>query len=382
MESSQSSVKLPLDLQIEKLEKVLEKNPQDLSTLMAYAEANLRRGRRLAALSAYQKVAKVKPETVEVHLALAKIYLLQKMYGEAYNELHEVFVRDPGNVEGNVLFREASQEAPLPEPLKEYFKAQEQKKLRKEDFDLYLKQLEMEKEKLDLDVEELSRLLDANPLDTILEYNKNMTAKRRQAVERLYRRAKELESRGEEAQEAELPSVKPSGPAEAVEVAVSKKKVPEAPVEAEGSPVTHQISGDAAFRLPEVSPAERERLLQTVREALDPHLHILKRNRGVIAVLAAGVNGQIFHALSEQQIDLKALAATLWQGYQEFGGLVYWVLEFESGLLIFQPVGPELFLGILGTLETNFGGLRYIMDRNQMKILESVSSIDLKALAQ
>ncbi|MHB2016044.1 MAG: hypothetical protein ACYCW6_03755, partial [Candidatus Xenobia bacterium] len=94
-----------LDSQIEKLAQMIAEHPDDLSLLKAYAEANLLRGHHLEALQAYQKVAVVLPDEVEVRLALARIYLMQRMYRESYAEVMALLAATPGLAGGYLLLR-------------------------------------------------------------------------------------------------------------------------------------------------------------------------------------------------------------------------------------------------------------------------------------
>lgn len=106
-----------LETMIERFRTVLASSPENPTVLLGFAEANLRRGRRLEALQAYQKVLGLTPDVSDAHLAVAEIYRLHGLPLEAYDELRRVFELEPGRPEAHLLLHEIEGLAPIPPEL-------------------------------------------------------------------------------------------------------------------------------------------------------------------------------------------------------------------------------------------------------------------------
>lgn len=122
MLTTDESNQTALESMIERFRAVLVQSPQNPTVLLGFAEANLRRGRRLEALQAYQKVLGLTPDVSDAHLAVAEIYLLHGLPLEAYEELRKVFEIEPGRPEAHLLLHEIEPLAPVPHAL-EYLRA-------------------------------------------------------------------------------------------------------------------------------------------------------------------------------------------------------------------------------------------------------------------
>lgn len=110
--------KTTLELKLEKLRHLCEKAPEHPIGLLALAETAFRRGLRLEALEAYQKV--LKDESVaEAHLCMAQMYRQHGLRQEALAELRILFEMEPGYPEAHIFARELAQDAPLPEDLQQ-----------------------------------------------------------------------------------------------------------------------------------------------------------------------------------------------------------------------------------------------------------------------
>lgn len=110
--------KTTLELKLEKLRSICEKSPDNHIGLLALAETAFRRGLRLEALEAYQKV--LKDESVaEAHLCMAQMYRHHGLYQEAISELRVLFEMEPGYPEAHVFARELSGATTLPQDIEE-----------------------------------------------------------------------------------------------------------------------------------------------------------------------------------------------------------------------------------------------------------------------
>ena len=91
-----------LERQIQRNRRLLDSDPNNVDLMLTYALDCLRRDLRFEALVTFQKALKQK-ETAEARLALAKIFYLQSLYRESYDELRRLFKIDSINIEGHVL---------------------------------------------------------------------------------------------------------------------------------------------------------------------------------------------------------------------------------------------------------------------------------------
>ena len=110
--------KTTLELKLEKLRLICERSPDNAIGLLALAETAFRRGLRLEALEAYQKV--LKDESVaEAHLCMAQMYRHHGLYLEAISELRVLFEMEPGYPEAHVFARQLAGDTTLPGDVEE-----------------------------------------------------------------------------------------------------------------------------------------------------------------------------------------------------------------------------------------------------------------------
>jgi len=343
--------RLSLDSHLEKLEQILKDNPDDPSALMAVGEVAFRRGRNLIALSAFHRLMEIKPEVIEVRLALAKIYGEQKMYDEAFRELSESFRIEGGNAEARVLYEMLAREATPPESISSSIQSVLSRMPDEDDLTVYLQQLTVEKERLTSDVRELTALLKTSSMDTILEYNKNMAVRRLSLIN-------ELEVKAQALQAPPQQKVK-----EAAAVPSKKEKEPGA-------------------QSPTLS--EKEKAVIWLIGALDPILQEIKKTKGLRGLFVLGLRGEVFHAIDDDKIDSATLGKTLSLVLKECSAfphqLIYWVVEFNEGLVVLQPIAPHIFLAMVADGSTSFGALRYLMDKGLPRIKDALQSVEVSAL--
>lgn len=340
-------IKLSLDLQIEKYEKILSDNPDDLSALMAYGEANLRRGRKLSALSAYQRILRTKPEVLEAHLALARIFFLQKLYELAFNELKKSFELDPSSVEGRLLYKEMTSQLETPKDIKEEFQQFINQELKNKDIAVYSRQLEIEQGKLEKDVVEMERLLAAGP-DIILEYHRNMALKRRDVILNLAELLQKLTKK--------------------TEVLEAVEELPVAEIVTEKLPPLDKPSLSASSISREQARSQEN--LGNIALVLEP----IYKTRGVIALYLTNQSGDIVYSEGDNSLasSISSLVSTVVNLTKIAGkNLNYWVAEYEQGLTVLLQINSSNLLIILGDKGVNFGALRIALDKGR-KTLASV----------
>lgn len=110
--------KTTLELKLEKLRQICERAPDHHVGLLALAETAFRRGLRLEALEAYQRVLK-EESVAEAHLCMAQMYRHHGLFQEAISELRSLFEVEPSYPEAHIFARELSSETELPQDIAE-----------------------------------------------------------------------------------------------------------------------------------------------------------------------------------------------------------------------------------------------------------------------
>lgn len=382
-----------MDRQIEKFASLLLRNSEDISVLLAYAEANLRRGRRLEALQAYQKVMNLKPDVLEVHLGMAKIYAYQKMYSEAYHELLRVFELSPGNIEGHLLYNRLLDESRLPDDLQESFLPYAEFEAEIDDVRLSKHQLLLEREMLDQEIQDLEKLLSENQDEPIIEYNYEMAKIRKReqesALEELIQWEEILlEHERKMAAEKEAVPLLEVVPIEVPPI-VEVPPVAEEPVvlkEAvlpQPAPVAEEVLEPVGEELAEerISPA-REEFYARIRESVESVLSGLIKTKGVSAVLVLARDKYAVCSILRESIDETSVSSLICRGLEVInpfwerkeGPLAYWVLEFEKGILVVQSISPDYVLVAIGQAGANFGVMRYSIDKSKDHLNQILSA--------
>jgi tetratricopeptide (TPR) repeat protein len=399
MSDTAEGYKISLDAQLEKLEEILKENPDDPSVLMHVGELSLRRGRKLMALLAFQKVASLKPEVLEVHLHLAKIYGFQKMYEEAYQELLQALKIDRKSVEARVLYDILSKESDPPPELAAKIQSYFSPVYTEDEITLYIQQLNIEKEGFVSDIRELSSLLESYPLDTILEYHKNMAERRLSLVEELLEKAQQLKtaepssySQATITPEHEV-SVEPE-PREVPPPQEQEMPHPQEIAPLEEKPLEEVVVQDQEAReepalpppveVPSMSREDLEKIFHALRENLESIMQSFKKTKGISAVLVFHLKGELIHVIQDGTFNfaeaVRALSRYLETVFTFSEGFLYWVMEFDEGIIVLQSIAPKLFICAVGDSTTSFGALRFQMDKNRPFFLEAVKSIDFSGL--
>ncbi|MCE1248077.1 MAG: hypothetical protein LWY06_15665 [Firmicutes bacterium] len=467
-----------LDQQIGKLRKILEENPGDLSVLMVYAEANLRKGNRLEAMKAYQDVVRIKPDVPEVRIALAKIYISMNHDFDAYQEILNVIRMDEKNLEGHLLLKTLSRKTPIPEEFAGELSSHLDFKASPRRVRTLQTQASLEKRKYERLIKEYDSQMEENNGDPVTLYNRKKAQERLDFAiqtfldleemvgepdpgeEQYYRPAPvRLEESvsvpseitdeteiaeepvgeailgtgtisGEEGEEvieaiSEYLEEKMPDEPEAVEVMPQPEEIlpivveigeevvaeePETTVETIPEPVAAEeeinadvqepVAAEIAETIEEI-PAEelpveevpvvqvsedRKKFYKDIQGKMDFVLQTLSKTRGVTASFIMDNSGSVLHIISTENFDqnemtqqaLKGVEPLLkWRTSEEQTEceLLYWVLEFKKGLMVLQPLTPEVFLVVIGKTGANFGAVRYSIEKNTGKLLSALAKM-------
>lgn len=143
----------------------------------------MRKGNRLEAMKAYQKLARLKPGESEVRISLAKIYASMNQQYDAFFEVNTVLEQDPRNIEAHLLLRRFARKFNIPADLKESLEQQlffmaPPKKIR-----IFQKLHEMEKRKYEKLIEEFNSQLEEDPGNPVIIFNRSKAEGRLRTVE-------------------------------------------------------------------------------------------------------------------------------------------------------------------------------------------------------
>jgi tetratricopeptide (TPR) repeat protein len=316
-----------LDENIEKLGIMLKETPEDVSLLKAYADTNVLRGRFLEALQAYEKLISKEPATSSYYLPLANIFLMQSQPQDAV-----------------ALFELADQQGAYGTEIYLLYK-----KLKGLGLINELNEWEVFKP----DSEILAGLLESLDggirayEDQIQDFNTLLEESNDSVSEYLLRKVNERKAALEDWKALVTQVLGTPKPA-----AVSKVK--------------------------EISKAEPEEKYLDLQADLIPILEGFLNTKGVVGVCLADSSGAVVSQIfKEEATALKAPAAM-----EKFAGAAdvlkgehfnYWVLEYEHGLLMFKFLSERHLLLIIGVAGTNFGALRYIIEKSQELLVKVLS---------
>ncbi len=96
--------KTTIERKIEALKSLLDEYPNDLETLVAYAEYQMRFGSRLEALQTYQHALSVDSNSFEARLGLSVIYMHHGLYEDGFSELIKILKSDSKNVDARIYY--------------------------------------------------------------------------------------------------------------------------------------------------------------------------------------------------------------------------------------------------------------------------------------
>ena len=172
-----------IEKKIESLQSLLNEHPNDLETILTYAEYQMRFGSRLEALQAYQQALAIDNDIFEAHLGLSVIYMHHGLYEEGFTELLKVLQSDYKNADARIYYDYfASTHEPGKEIIDGYNKVNS--------YDYTIKDLrtlqayfDSLKELSELAISGLDDKIRDNDGEMIYEYQKEVALKRNEDIE-------------------------------------------------------------------------------------------------------------------------------------------------------------------------------------------------------
>lgn len=121
---------------------------------------------------------------------------------------------------------------------------------------------------------------------------------------------------------------------------------------------------------------------ESIRESVTTVLANLIKTKGVTVVMTAAKDAFIIDSILNETIDSQEIAGYIKSGMEiiadyrddEAGkAFLYWVLEFEQGLLVIRSIDGNHFLLALAKGGANFGAMRYSMEKEKETLVEILS---------
>lgn len=396
----------PLEARLRAFEQQLEASPDDVSTLSAYGEASLLRGRLHEAMKCYQRLMALQPDLVEHRLSLGRAYVDSGLFREAWTLLGPVLQTAPTLVEGHLLLRRLSNaNGSLAPELSQSLAESAQFLPDREAVAAQRARLESDVRHLDAEIENLLSRAATSAGDPTFEFSSCLARERqdrlREALveiekwERSYQaldeerlrfeeearvRAEEEERQRREAEEAAQREEEERQ--RRAEEERQRREAEEAAQREEEELARRQAEEDERRRQ-EAEEAQRgtrarEEAYAALSGQLAPVVTALMKTKGVSAALVMARDGFLVHETHTHEIDvpvfsrfvIDALEALASPG-DEIGRWKTWVLEFGKGILVLHRVTNDYLLIIHGQTGANFGLLTLFIDKNRGQ-LESI----------
>jgi len=389
-----------LEEQIDTYADIVARHPDDVNNLMLYGDANLKTGRRLTALSAYQKVIELDPENVAARNKVSGIYLTKHMYDEAYREIIYSLEQDPHNLETRFLLSllQKDKEPPsgefshrlhrIPEfqaelgTIKDFLeivlKAKEDVE---EQIKGYQEKLNMFPDDLYLEFELQVCLRDKHQQDEFISFVKYMgeveEEKLREEQERIIKAEEEERMREEEEirrRQEEEEKMR--------EEEERRRRQEEEERRREEEDRRRKEEEDRRRREEEDRRVREEEKMSVLGEIFGSKLDEFASHKMVSEVLLVQAEtGNIVKSSqtfsSQTFADIVAKGVSFVRTWQKMD---YWVIEYQQGLIFVKLIARNLILVVIGGMGSNFGALRFVIDRNEKSLIGTLRNSEFSSL--
>jgi len=389
-----------LEEQIDTYADIVARHPDDVNNLMLYGDANLKTGRRLTALSAYQKVIELDPENITARNKISSIYLTKNMYEEAYREIIYSLEQDPHNLETRFLLSllQKDKEPPSGEishrldripgfqlelgTIKDFLeivlKAKEDVE---EQIKGYQEKLNMFPDDLYLEFELQVCLRDKHQQDELISFVKYMEEveeeKLREEQERIIK-AEEEERRREEEDRRR----KEEEERRRREEEDRRRREEEEERRREEEEERRREEEDRRRKEEEERRVREEEKMSVLGEIFGSKLDEFASHKMVSEVLLVQAEtGNIVKSSqtfsSENFADIVAKGVSFVRTWQKMD---YWVIEYQQGLIFVKLIARNLILVVIGGIGSNFGALRFVIDRNEKNLIGTLRNSEFSSL--
>ncbi len=192
-------------------------------------------------------------------------------------------------------------------------------------------------------------------------------------------------------QEEEVPPVKAAEEEEgvtqeesSVTESVDEENLPPAEEET-GPPEVEEETAEPSLSesIKEGPSQERLQFYQEVKDSITTVLAGLIKTKGVTVVMTVARDGYVVDSIVNETIDYGQIGKKVnsgievirnWRDETKGKSFLYWVLEFEQGLVVVRAINREYFLLAIAKAGANFGAMRYSMEKGKDTLEEVLSS--------
>jgi len=406
-------MKTSLDHQIDKYEEMITERPEDIPSLMLYADANLKRGKKLAALSCYQKIIKIDPDNLKAKNSIVRIYIYQRMINEAYVELVKLLWDAPHNIEARFLLAQLQKKNihpseeivgklnSLPEFLPEL-----------EGVRQFSDELLKEKEDLEEQIKDYHDTLNNFPDDIFLEFDLQMCIKRKTNIEEIISFVKQSELETEERLRQQEEKRKEEEERLRVEEEERLRVEEEERLRVEEEERLRveeeerlrieeeeklrieeeeklrieeeerlRIEEEERLRVKEEERKKKQESYKKLGEIFGNTIQDFASNKMVSEVVIVDLSGIVVRASTAQSGDnLGNIVAESVSLLKSWKSMDYWVSEYQQGLIFIKMITRNLILVVNGGIGSNLGALKIIIDKNEKELIKALRTSEFASL--
>jgi len=189
----------------------------------------------------------------------------------------------------------------------------------------------------------------------------------------------------EEAQQEAAVEEEAVAPEEIPETGAAVEETPPAAEEEEAAAeiVEETVEMPPAEPIEEGPSEERLQFYQAVKDSITTVLAGLIKTKGVTVVMTVARDGYIVDSIVNENIDYEQIGKKVnsgievirhWREEEKGRSFLYWVLEFEQGLVVVRAINRDYFLVAIAKAGANFGAMRYSMEKGKETLDEILSS--------
>jgi len=364
-----------LEEQIDTYADIVARHPDDVNNLMLYGDANLKTGRRLTALSAYQKVIELDPENVAARNKVSGIYLTKHMYDEAYREIIYSLEQDPHNLETRFLLSllQKDKEPPSGEfshRLHRIPEFQAELGTIKDFLEIVLKA----KEDVEEQIKGYQEKLNMFPDDLYLEFELQVCLRDKHQQDEFISFVKYMGEVEEEKLREEQERI--------IKAEEEERMREEEEIRREEEDRRRKEEEDRRRREEEDRRVREEEKMSVLGEIFGSKLDEFASHKMVSEVLLVQAEtGNIVKSSqtfsSQTFADIVAKGVSFVRTWQKMD---YWVIEYQQGLIFVKLIARNLILVVIGGMGSNFGALRFVIDRNEKSLIGTLRNSEFSSL--
>ncbi len=361
----------------------------DVYVGMAIAECSFLRGNRLEALQLYQDIISSDGKNIEARINIAVIYILQKLYKEGFEELFNIVKNEPFDIFSYFLYKYFSSRHPVPEDFPASFSEIKAHEFSLKELQIILMRIENIIDFVNIEIADYDEISRKQKEQLVFRYIYELALRRKEHLQDAYDYALGMKN-------AILDQVRAE---EEERLAVQRRREEEEEarrVEEENKRLEQQRLIEEQERLKaeeELRRLEEEKRLESelaekyskICSVIEPEIQAFVKNKGVIGSVLFNREGNNISSCFNEAADETKLISFANSAIEKISQhrlgnaeseLVYWVLEFERGLIAIRLIGSgHVFLTLAGS-GANFGVLRFSIEKIKDSIEQSLKSID------